>query len=59
MSDSFGLSLSCTPTQDAGADGEVVFGDARLIAKPRQAPTTTSPSSPAKVRPASRSPCEA
>jgi hypothetical protein len=42
-SDSFDLTLSCTPTQEVGAGGEVVFGDAQLVAKPGQAPTTTSP----------------
>ena len=43
MSDTFDLTLSCTPTQEVGADGEVVFGDAQLVAKPGQAPATTSP----------------
>jgi hypothetical protein len=42
MSDSFDLTLSCTATQDVGADGEVVFGDAQLVTKPGQAPTTTT-----------------
>jgi hypothetical protein len=42
MSDSFDLTFSCTPTQAVGADGEVVFGDAHLVAKPGQAPTTTT-----------------
>jgi hypothetical protein len=43
MSGSFDLTLSCTPTQSVGADGAVVFGDAQLVAKPGQGPTTTSP----------------
>jgi hypothetical protein len=43
MSGSFDLTLSCTPTQDVGADGAVVLGDAQLVAKPGQGPTTTSP----------------
>jgi hypothetical protein len=43
LSDSFDLTLSCTPTQNVSADGEIVFGDAQLVAKPGQAPTTTSP----------------
>jgi hypothetical protein len=43
MSDTFDLTLSCTPTQEVGANGEVVFGDAQLVAKPGQAPPTTSP----------------
>jgi hypothetical protein len=43
MSDAFDLTLSCTPTQEVGANGEVVFGDAQLVAKPGQVPPTTSP----------------
>jgi hypothetical protein len=43
MSEAFDLTLSCTPTQNMSADGEVVFADARLLAKPGQAPMTTSP----------------
>jgi hypothetical protein len=43
MSDTFDLTLSCTPTQEVSANGEVVFGDAQLVAKPGQAPPTTSP----------------
>jgi hypothetical protein len=43
MSDTFDLTLSCTPTQEVGANGEVVFGDAQLVAKPGQAPATTAP----------------
>jgi NPCBM/NEW2 domain len=43
ISDSFDLTVSCTPTQSVSADGEVVFADAQLLAKPGQAPTTTSP----------------
>jgi hypothetical protein len=43
LSDAFDLTLSCTPTQSMSADGEVVFADAQLLAKPGQAPTTTSP----------------
>jgi hypothetical protein len=43
MSGSFDLTVSCTPTQSVGADGAVVFGDAHLVAKPGQGPTTTSP----------------
>jgi hypothetical protein len=42
MSDAFDLTLSCTPTQEVGANGEVVFGDAQLVAKPGQVPPTTS-----------------
>ena len=37
------VTLSCTPTQEISANGEVVFGDAQLVAKPGQAPPTTSP----------------
>ena len=43
VSDSFDLTISCTPTQAAGADGEVVLADAQLTTKPGQGPTTTSP----------------
>jgi hypothetical protein len=43
MGNTFDLTLSCTPTQEVGANGEVVFGDAQLVAKPGQAPPTTSP----------------
>jgi hypothetical protein len=43
MSNTFDLTLSCTPTQEVSANGEVVFGDAQLVAKPGQAPPTTSP----------------
>jgi hypothetical protein len=43
MSDAFDLTLSCTPTQEVGADGAVAFGDAQLVAKPGQALPTTSP----------------
>jgi hypothetical protein len=43
MSDTFDLTLSCTPTQEVGANGEVVLGDAQLVSKPGQAPPTTSP----------------
>jgi hypothetical protein len=43
VSDAFDLTVSCTPTQAVGADGEVVLGDAQLTAKPGQAPTTTAP----------------
>jgi len=43
VSESFDLTISCTPTQAVGADGEVVLADAQLTAKPGQAPTTTSP----------------
>jgi hypothetical protein len=43
LSDSFDLTVSCTPTQTVGADGEVVLGDAQLVAKPGQAPPTTAP----------------
>jgi NPCBM/NEW2 domain len=43
MSEAFDLRLSCTPTQNMSADGEVVFADAQLLAKPGQAPTATSP----------------
>jgi hypothetical protein len=43
MSDTFDLTLSCTPTQEVGANGEVVFGDAQLVAKPGQVPATTAP----------------
>jgi hypothetical protein len=43
VSDAFDLTISCTPTQGVGADGEVVLADAQLTAKPGQAPTTTSP----------------
>ena len=42
VSDSFDLIFSCTPTQDVSTDGEVVFGDAHLVTKPGQAPTTTT-----------------
>lgn len=43
VSDAFDLTISCTPTQAVGADGEVVLADAQLTAKPGQAPTTTAP----------------
>jgi NPCBM/NEW2 domain len=43
VSSSFDLTISCTPTQAVGADGEVVLADAQLTAKPGQAPTTTAP----------------
>jgi hypothetical protein len=43
VSDAFDLVISCTPTQDRGAVGEVVLADAQLTAKPGHAPTTTSP----------------
>jgi hypothetical protein len=42
LSDAFDLTFSCTPTQGVGADGEVVFGDAHLVTKPGQGPTTTT-----------------
>jgi NPCBM/NEW2 domain-containing protein len=43
VSDAFDLTISCTPTQAVGADGEVVLADAQLTAKPGEAPTTTAP----------------
>jgi len=43
VSESFDLTISCTPTQAVSADGEVVLADAQLTAKPGQAPTTTAP----------------
>jgi NPCBM/NEW2 domain len=43
VSDAFDLTISCTPTQDVSAGGEVVLADAQLTAKPGQSPTTTSP----------------
>ncbi len=43
VDDSFDLTLSCTPTQSVGADGEVVLGDAQLTLKPGQTVTTSTP----------------
>lgn len=43
LGDTFDLVLSCTPTQSVGADGEMVFGDAQLTAKPGQVTTTSAP----------------
>jgi hypothetical protein len=43
VQNAFDLTVTCTPTQSVGADGEAVFGDAQLTLKPGQVTATSMP----------------